>query len=36
MKKAYEEVAKFVRWVVAAVMTFLVVLPAVTAIGASN
>jgi hypothetical protein len=36
MKKAYEEVAMFVRWVVAGVMAFLVVLPAFTSIGASN
>jgi len=36
MKKAYEETAKFVRWVVIGVMTFLVMLPALTSISASN
>lgn len=36
MKKAYEEVAKFVRWVIAGIMAFIVVLPAVTSISLSN
>jgi hypothetical protein len=35
MKKAYEEVTKFVRWVVVGVMAFLVALPAFTSIGAN-
>jgi hypothetical protein len=36
MKKAYEEAAKFVRWVVVGLMAFLVALPAFTSIGAST
>lgn len=36
MKKAYEEAAKFVRWLAIGVMTFLVMLPALISINASN
>ncbi|OIR11184.1 hypothetical protein GALL_73620 [mine drainage metagenome] len=36
MRKAYQEAAKFVRWVVAAVMAFIVALPVFTSIGAAS
>jgi hypothetical protein len=36
MKKAYEEAAKFVRWVVVGVLASLVALPVLTSISASN
>ena len=35
MKKAYEGVAKFVRWVVASVVAFIVALPTFTAVSTS-
>jgi hypothetical protein len=31
MKRVYEEAARYVRWIVAAIATFLVVLPALLA-----
>lgn len=35
MKKAYEGVARFVRWIVASVVSFIVALPTFTSISAS-
>lgn len=35
MKKAYESVARFVRWVVAGVVSFVVALPAFTSVSTS-
>lgn len=35
MKKAYEGVARFVRWVIASVVSFIVALPTFTSISAS-
>jgi hypothetical protein len=35
MKKAYEGVARFVRWVIASLVSFIVALPTFTSIGAS-
>ncbi len=35
MKKAYEGVARFVRWVVAGVVSFIVALPTVTSFSTS-
>ena len=35
MKKAYEGVARFVRWVVAGVVSLVVALPTFTSVGAS-
>ena len=36
MKRAYEEAARFFRWVMVGVMAFLVALPALTSMSASN
>lgn len=35
MKKAYASVAKFVRWVIAGIVSFIVALPAYTSLTAS-
>lgn len=36
MKKAYDSIARFVRWVVAAVVSFIVALPVFTSFTASH
>lgn len=36
MKKAYDSIARFVRWAVAGVVLFIVALPAFTALTASH
>ncbi len=35
MKKAYEDVAKYVRWAVIGVIVFIVALPTLTSLGSS-
>ena len=35
MKKAYEEMAKFFRWAVIGLFTFIIALPALTSVGTS-
>lgn len=35
MKKAYEDVAKFVRWAVIGVVSIIVALPTLTSVGSS-
>lgn len=35
MKKAYEGVAKFVRWAVVGVVSFIVALPTITSVGST-
>jgi len=35
MKKAYEEVAKYVRWAVIGLIVFIVALPMLTSVGSS-
>ncbi len=35
MKKAYEGVAKFVRWAITGAVAFIVALPTVTSVGSS-
>jgi hypothetical protein len=36
MKKAYEDMAQFVRWVLAAVAATIVALPVIASLGAAN
>jgi hypothetical protein len=36
MKKAYEDMAKYVRWVVVGVMASIVALPALLSVGAAS
>jgi hypothetical protein len=36
MKKAYEDMARFVRWVVVGAMASIVALPALLSVGAAN
>ena len=36
MKKAYENMARFVRWVIVGVMASIVALPALLTVGAAN